>query len=260
MVRLNIDRPDSPSRTRSRIESVYDWIAGNDDYQRNDHNLRQIQFCVITVSAVATGFVNAFPHKERLGWVGATLLAALIMGFVEKFYFTLRHGLVTIYKSRKQRFAAKLCYRVIQATMILNATILCAWVASIALPEFLQFWNRWSIAVHFAMALVGVSAVRDYDAVAESRIRELKADAAREDIVKIRRAAVGDSPFLLLAAKLRGWLDGVSLAFKLLRDKPDFSTGDVKSDDPGGLYLLSGDGKGNEESDVTDISGKRRRR
>src|SRR5215475_15234236 len=94
-------------------------------------------------------------------------------------------------------------------------------------------------------------------AVAESRIRELKADAAREDIVTIRRATLGDSPFLLLAAKLRGWLDGVSLAFKLLRDKPDFSTGDVKSDDPGGLYLLSGDGKGNEESDVTDVSGKR---
>jgi len=85
-----------------------------------------------------------------------------------------------------QRFAAKLCYRVIQATMILNATILCAWVAGIALPEFLQFWNRWSIAVHFALALVGVSAVRDYDAVAESRIRELKADAAREDIVEPR--------------------------------------------------------------------------
>jgi hypothetical protein len=82
---------------------------------------------VTLVSAIATGFVNAFAHRERLGWVGATLLAALIMGFVEKFYFTLRHGLVTIYNSRKQRFAAKLCYRVIQATMILNATILCAW-------------------------------------------------------------------------------------------------------------------------------------
>jgi hypothetical protein len=79
------------------------------------------------MSAAATGFVNAFVHRERLGWIGATLLAALIMGFVEKFYFTLRHGLVTIYKSRKQRFAAKLCYRVIQTTMILNATILCAW-------------------------------------------------------------------------------------------------------------------------------------
>jgi len=42
-------------------------------------------------------------------------------------------------------------------------------VAGIALPEFLQFWNRWSIAVHFALALVGVSAVRDYDAVVISR-------------------------------------------------------------------------------------------
>ena len=95
-------------------------------------------------------------------------------------------------------------------------------MAGIALPGFLQFWNRWSIAVHFALALVGVSAVRDYDAVAESRIRELKSDAAREDIVTIRRAAVGASPFLLLAAKLRGWLDGISLAYKLLRDKPEF--------------------------------------
>jgi len=53
MLRLNIDRPDSPSRTRSRIESVYNWIAGNDDYQRNDHNLRQIQFCVITVVMIS---------------------------------------------------------------------------------------------------------------------------------------------------------------------------------------------------------------
>jgi hypothetical protein len=81
----------------------------------------------ITISACATGFVNAFAHRERLGWVGASLLAILITGFVEKFYFALRHGLTTIYKSRKQRFVASLCYRVIQITMILNAGILCAW-------------------------------------------------------------------------------------------------------------------------------------
>ena len=79
------------------------------------------------ISACATGFVNAFAHRERLGWVGASLLAILIMGFVEKFYFALRHGLTTIYKSRKQRFVASLCCRVIQITMILNAGILCAW-------------------------------------------------------------------------------------------------------------------------------------
>jgi hypothetical protein len=127
MLRLNIDHPDAPSRPRSRIESIYDRIAGNDDYQRNNNNLKIIQFCVITVSAAATGFVNAFAHRERLGWFGATLLALFIMGFVEKFYFTLRHGLVTIYRSRRQRFFATVSCRLIQATMILNATILCAW-------------------------------------------------------------------------------------------------------------------------------------
>jgi hypothetical protein len=79
------------------------------------------------MSACATGFVNAFAHRERIGWVGASLLAILITGFVEKFYFALRHGLTTIYKSRKQRFFASLCCRVIQTTMIFNAGILCAW-------------------------------------------------------------------------------------------------------------------------------------
>jgi hypothetical protein len=123
----------------------------------------------ITISACATGFVNAFAHRERLGWVGASLLAILITGFVEKFYFALRHGLTTIYKSRKQRFVASLCYRVIQITMILNAGILCAWVAGSALPEPLRLWNQWSIAVHFSLALIGVSAVRDADAVVISR-------------------------------------------------------------------------------------------
>jgi hypothetical protein len=44
---------------------------------------------VVVISACATGFVNAFAHRERLGWVGASLLAILITGFVEKFYFAL---------------------------------------------------------------------------------------------------------------------------------------------------------------------------
>src|SRR5262245_46901423 len=157
MLRLDIDRPDSPSR--SRIGSIYDRIAGEDDYQRNNNNLKLIQFCVITLSAAATGFVNAFAHRERLGWIGASLLAILITGFVEKFYFTLRHGLVTIYRSRKQRFAARVCRRVLELTMILNATILCAWVVGIALPVYLHVWVRYSIAIHFGLSLLGVSAV-----------------------------------------------------------------------------------------------------
>jgi hypothetical protein len=91
----------------------------------NDKNLRLIQVCVVTVSALATGYVNAFAHQERLGRAGAGVLALLIMGFVEKFYFTLRHGLATTYKSGRQRLVATLCYRTIQATMILNAAVLC---------------------------------------------------------------------------------------------------------------------------------------
>jgi hypothetical protein len=67
---------------------------------------------VVVVSACATGFVNAFAHRERLGWMGASLLAILITGFVEKFYFALRHGLTTIYKSRKQRFVASNVYEI----------------------------------------------------------------------------------------------------------------------------------------------------
>jgi hypothetical protein len=256
MLRLNIDSPDGEPPAGDRVESVYDRIAGDDDYRRNEKNLRLIQFCVITASAAATGFVNAFAHRERLGWAGATLLALLILGFVEKFYFTLRDGLLTVYKSRKQRLAARLCYRVIQATMILNAAILCAWVVSVPLPEWLQFYNRWSIAVHFALGLLGVSAVRDYDAVAESRIRELKAEAARQDIITIRKAAADDNPVLLLAAKLRGWLDGLGGARKLLRDKPEFSAGDVKPDRPGALYLPSGADESFPESDLIGGSGK----
>jgi hypothetical protein len=71
--------------------------------------------------------VNAFAHKDKIGWIGAGLLAVLIIGFVEKFYFTLRHGLATTYKSGTQRLLAKLSYRALQITMTLNAAVLCAW-------------------------------------------------------------------------------------------------------------------------------------
>jgi hypothetical protein len=255
MLKLDINRPDGQSGIRSLVENAYDRIAGNDDYQRNERSLGLIQICVITVSACATGFVNAFAHKERLGWVGAGILALLLTGFVEKFYFALRHGLTTIYKARKQRLAATLCYRAIQITMLLNAGILCAWVVGTEIPEPLRLWNRWSIAFHFGLALVGVSAVRDADAVVEHRIRKLKAEAIQEDIATIRRAAINDNPLVIAAAKVRGILDGMTLAIQLIRDKPDFPTNDVKQIHDLSLRLyLTGGG----ERDVTDISGKPR--
>ena len=218
-------------------------------------------------SAVATGCVNAFAHKNRIGWLGAGLLAVLIIGFVERFYFTLRHGLQTTYKSGMQRLAAKLCYRVIQITMILNAAVLCVWIAGETMPSLLEKWNRWSITIHFMLALLGVTAVRDSDAVATHRRLELKAETARQDLMTLRKATMLGNPLVLFAAKLRGFLDGMRLARELLGDKSGCSPSERPGQTDGinhisgwsGLYL-PGEPRAEPADNVTDIAGKRLRR
>jgi hypothetical protein len=267
MLRLNLDRDDTASRIRSRIENIYDRIAGDDDYQQNESKLRLIQICVITVSAVATGGVNAFAHRERIGWVGAGALAILITGFVEVFYFTLRHGLSTTYKSGMQRLAATLCYRTIQATMILNAAVLCAWVTGVAMPTILASWNRWSIVVHFTLALVGVAAVRDSNPVVAHKILELKAETAKQDLITLRKAAMLGNPLVLFAAKLRGLLDGARLARELLGGKVELPAGyDGQIDEItkgrseklniwSGLYLPGASREDAQSGNATDSSG-----
>jgi hypothetical protein len=266
MIKLNLNRPDGPTGIGSRIASIYDHLAGgDDDHLRNDRSLQLIQFFVITVSACATGAVNAFAHRGRLGWVGASLLAVAITCFVEKFYFTLRHGLARVYRSRKQRFLAKFFYHALKLTMILNAAILCAWVVDMPLPEFLAIWYRYSIVLHFVIALLGVAAVRDHDASAENRIREMQAEAAEHDLITIRRAAATNHLFLFYAAKFRGWLDGVGLAIQLIRDnrnKPEFSARYIPemNDGPPRLCLPGEAEDSSSKNKVTDILGKRQRR
>jgi len=112
------------NRLVGAADNAYERLATTDDYKKNENDLTLIQWCVVTVPAIATGFVNAFAHVERLGWALASLLALLVVAFVEKFYFTLRHGLTTTYKSGKQRLYAAVWYRILQATMVLNATLL----------------------------------------------------------------------------------------------------------------------------------------
>lgn len=170
----------------------------------------------ITVSAAATGYVNAFAHREVIGDSFAVVLAILIVVFVERFYFVLRHGLTTVYQAGKQRFYALLCYRAIQLTMILNACIFAAWIAGFEVPEILEAWSRWALAVHFALALVGVQAVRDSDAVVENRMLELKAATAAQDVITAQKTAAIGSPLVLLAAKTRGFFDACNLAIRLL--------------------------------------------
>jgi hypothetical protein len=94
-------------------------------------------------------------------------------------------------------------------------------------------------------------------AVVEHRIRKLKAEAIQEDIATIRRAAINDNPLVIAAAKVRGILDGITLAIQLIRDKSVFPANDVKQiHDPSPRLYLPGGG----ERNVTDISGKSRRR
>jgi hypothetical protein len=204
------------SRLNSALDNAYERLANTSDYQKNENNLKLIQVCVVTISAIATGFVNSLAHVERLGWPVAIGLALLVTGFVEKFYFTLRHGLTTVYKNGKQRLYASIWYRLLQATMVLNATLLGLWIVGIEPPAWLLFYNHYSIGIHFAAALIGVSAVRDSDAVIENRMLELKAETARQDLITARKTAAIGNPLVLIFAKLRGFFDAVSLSFRLL--------------------------------------------
>jgi hypothetical protein len=197
-------------------DNAYERLATTDDYKRNENNLKVIQVAVVTISAIATGFVNAFAHVERLGWPVASLLALLVVAFVEKFYFTLRHGLTSVYKSGAQRLFAWTWYRILQATMVLNATLLGLWITGIAPPDWLLFYNHYSIGIHFCAALIGVSAVRDSDAVVQNKMLELKAETARQDLITARKVTAIGNPLVLIFAKLRGFFDSLSIAFRLL--------------------------------------------
>jgi hypothetical protein len=207
------------------LDNAYERLSETDDYKKNANDQKLIQFCVVTVSAIATGFVNAFAHVRQIGWLAASVLALLVVAFVEKFYFTLRHGLTTVYKNGKQRLYAQFWYRVIQATMVLNASLLSLWIFGIDPPAWLLFYNHYSLAIHFAAALIGVSAIRDSDAVIENRMLELKAETSRQDLITARKAAAIGSPLVLVFARLRGFFDSVSIAFRLLFRGGGFAKG-----------------------------------
>jgi hypothetical protein len=203
-------------RAIGAADNAYEKLSRTNDYQRNARNLKVIQFCVVTLSAAATGIVNSLAHVERLGLPIAIALALAVTGFVEGYYFVLRHGLTTVYKSGRQRMWATLCYRAIQGTMILNAALLSCYIVGFEIPPWLNLWNHYSILAHFTIALIGVSLVRDSDSVVAHRMLELKAETAHADVVTARRAAAVGSPLVLMFAWIRGVLDSVSIAFRLL--------------------------------------------
>jgi hypothetical protein len=207
----------------SRLGNAYQQIAGGNDYKKNVRDLRVIQWAVVTISAIATGFTNGYAHRDRIGDEASFCLALLIVAFVERFYFVLRHGLTSVYQAGKQRFYALLCYRAIQITMILNGAILTAYIVGLAVPAWLELWNHWSIAFHFGLALIGVQAVRDSDAVVENQILELKAATAAQDIITAQRTSAIGNPLVLITARVRGFFDAIWLALRLLFRRGNFA-------------------------------------
>jgi hypothetical protein len=150
-------------------------------------------------------------------------LAAILIGFVEAFYFTLRHGLASVYKG-SQRFAATTCYWIIKITMILNMSLLCVWIVGQEPPQFLLTWNHWSIAVHGALALIGVAWVSDTDWIVADHIKRLKVTNTEENIQALRESVRNGSALIIGAAKIRGHMDAAAEAFHLIfrrKDQPE---------------------------------------
>jgi hypothetical protein len=105
------------------------------------------------------------------------------------------------------------------------------WIIRLSPPEWLLWYNHYSLAIHFAAALIGVSAVRDSDAVVENRMLELKAETARQDLITAQKSAAIGSPLVLIFAKVRGFFDSVSLAFRLLFRRTGFAKNYVEQID-----------------------------
>jgi hypothetical protein len=223
VIKLDLNSTDDNvvTQIRSQLTNVYSRFSGSDNYQRNRANLGLIMFCVITVSAVATGATNAYSHVGRVGWFWAGLIALLISAFVEKFYLTLRQGLTEVYEKGRQRAFATWWYRLLQTMMVLNVTLLGIWIVGIEPPAWLLSYNHYSIGLHFAAALLGVSSVLDSDPVIENRRLEMKAQAALQDLITIRKAALYGNPVVMLAVRFKVMKDAFKLARQILSDSPD---------------------------------------
>jgi len=194
---------------------IAEKVAKKTDYTKNQEWLGRIQIAVYSISMVATSVTNSGPHFKKLGMVGAIALAAALALVVEGLYLTLRHGQRTVYQGF-QRKAAKLCYHIIQVTMILNVSLICTWIIGNEPPHILLVWNHWSIVIHWAIALFGATTVSDLDWIVAARMSQLK---AATNVEAIKTAASSGTAIVVGAAKLRGYLEAIKRAYQILRGK-----------------------------------------
>jgi hypothetical protein len=162
-------------------------------------------------------------HEELIGRKAAIGLAVLIFCIAEGTLLISNHGLLNVYTNNRQRMWAALAYWLIKVAMWLNIAILCCYLGRIPLPYWLAFWNKWSVALHAAIGLILLDLIRNNDSVKQFKMAELRAATAEQDAMTAR-VLKSYSSGIIWASALRGVLDGLSGAWKILRISSGFPT------------------------------------
>lgn len=207
------------------MPNIYERLANSEHYKSTDFRLKAIAWSVALISGLSTAYANGFSHRSNVGTGGAILLALLTLAIVEGSLFTLEDGLRSTFKGGTQRALATLGKWLIKGTMCGNAAYLACVIGGVIPPPALLTWNRWSFAVHFAVGLILIPAIRDADPVVANRMLTLRAESSQEDHIVTRLSAAVASPFALLGARVRGALDGLALGWKLARNRQGFAPG-----------------------------------
>jgi hypothetical protein len=209
--------------SKMSLQSRYEALAQSDIYKTVDGRLKLITWSVATLSAVSTAYGNGFSHRNAIGLGAAVVLGILTLLIVEGTLYTLEQGLRSTFKGGTQRTLAWFGKWVIKITMIGNAMYLCCKIAAVEPPAWLLFWNRWSFAVHFGVGLILVPMIRDADPVVANQMLKLRAETAQADMVIARLAGALASPFAMFGTRLRGWVDGCKLGWRLAFNRHGFS-------------------------------------
>jgi hypothetical protein len=206
---------------RQQINDAYQKLARTSAHIWNSRALGVASIALTTLSAIATAYVNAMVHQEVIGLKPAIGLAVLIFCIAEGTLLIANHGLLNVYTHNRQRFWASVAYWAIKIAMWLNIAILCCYLGKVRLPAWLEFWNKWSIALHAAIGLILIDLIRNNDSVKQNKIAELRAATTEQDAFTTRLLNSYTSG-ILWASGLRGKIDGWLSAWKILRLKSTF--------------------------------------
>jgi hypothetical protein len=204
-----------------QLNDAYQKLAKTSAHVWNSRALAIASIALTTLSAIATAYVNSMVHKEVIGLYPAIGLAVLIFFIAEGTLLISNHGLLNVYTHNRQRFWATVAYWAIKIALWLNIAVLCCYLGQLPLPDWLAFWNKWSIALHAAIGLILIDLIRNNDSVKQDKIAQLRAATAEQDALTARLLNSYTSG-MLWASALRGKIDGWRSAWKILRISSKF--------------------------------------